>query len=58
MANKKPIVVTKPTGNKKPNKPATVSKSASVKFTGPKSTAPKGAIPSKKMGGGTKGKKC
>jgi len=51
MTNKKPVVVTKPTGNKKPNKPATVSKKASVKFTGPKSKSPKGAIPSKKMGG-------
>ena len=58
MHNKKAVVATKATGNKKPNKPATVSKKASVKFTGPKSTAPKGAIPSKKMGGSTKGKKC
>jgi hypothetical protein len=55
MANKKPVVVMKPTGNKKPNKPAKVSKKASVKFTGPQSKAPKGAIPSKKMGG-AKGK--
>jgi len=47
----------KPTGNKKPNKPAVVSKKASVKFTGPQSKAPKGAIPSKKMGG-SKGKAC
>ena len=57
MANKKPVVVTKPTGNKKPNKPATVAKKASVKYTGPQSKAPKGAIPSKKMGG-TKSKNC
>jgi hypothetical protein len=57
MANKKPVVVMKPTGNKKPNKPATVSKKASVKFTGPKSKSPKGAIPSKKMGG-SKSKMC
>jgi len=49
--NIKAKMVTKPTGNKKLNKAAVVSKSASVKFTGPKSTAPKGAIPSKKMGG-------
>lgn len=39
MANKKPVVVTKPTGNKKPNKPATVLKKAQTggakKSTGP-----------------------
>ena len=51
MKDIKAKVVTKPTGNKKPNKPATVSKKASVKFTGPQSTPPKGAVPSKKMGG-------
>jgi len=38
-------------GIKDPNKPANVSKKASVKFTGPQSKAPKGAIPSKKKGG-------
>jgi hypothetical protein len=56
--NIKAKMVTKPTGNKKLNKAAVVSKSASVKFTGPKSTAPKGAIPSKKMGGSSKSKMC
>jgi hypothetical protein len=53
----KATVVTKPTGNKKPNKPATVAKKASVKFTGPKSTAPKGAVPMKMKMGGMKSKK-
>lgn len=47
-------VVTKPTGNKKPNKPATVSKKASVKYSGPASTPPKGAVPSMKKGGSKK----
>jgi hypothetical protein len=51
-------VVTKPTGKQGgTNAPAKVSKKASVKFTGPQSKAPKGAIPSKKMGGPA-GKKC
>jgi hypothetical protein len=45
--NKAPKVVTKPTGNKKPNKPVTVFKKPSVKYSGPASTPPKGAVPSK-----------
>ncbi|TXG79486.1 MAG: hypothetical protein E6R13_09820 [Spirochaetes bacterium] len=36
--------------------PATADKAA-TKYTGGKSTAPKGGVPSKKMGGSTKGKK-
>jgi hypothetical protein len=42
----------------KTNTPASVAKKAAVKFSGG-STPPKGAIPSKKMGGSTKKKgKC
>lgn len=36
--------------------PATADKTA-TKYTGGKSTPPKGAVPSKKMGGSTKAKK-
>lgn len=36
--------------------PATADKTA-TKYTGGKSTPPKGAVPSKKMGGSTKSKK-
>ena len=57
MANKKPVVVTKPTGNKKPNKPAVVAKKASVKYTGPKSSSPKGGVPMKMKMGSMKSKK-
>lgn len=59
MANKKVVVATKATGKQGgTNAPAKVSKKASVKFTGPQSTPPKGAIPSKKMGGSMKSKKA
>ena len=57
MKDIKAKVVTKPTGNKKPNKPAVVLKSASVKYTGPKSSSPKGAVPMKMKMGGMKSKK-
>jgi hypothetical protein len=50
MKDIKAKVVTKPTGNKIPNKPATVAKKASVKYEGPKSTPPTKATPMK-MGG-------
>lgn len=51
-SNPKVVVVTKPTGNKIPNKPASVVKKAAVKYAGPKSTVPTAAVPSKmKMGG-------
>jgi hypothetical protein len=49
-SNPKAVVETNPTGNKKPNKPATVAAKASVKYTGPKSTPPTKATPMK-MGG-------
>jgi len=52
MKDIKAKVVTKPTGKQGgTNAPATIAKKASVKFTGPKSTSPKGAVPEKKMGG-------
>lgn len=54
--NPKAAAATVATGNKKPNKPATVAKKASVKFKGPKSISPKGAVPMKKMGGSKKSK--
>mgnify|MGYP003404981365 FL=1 len=38
----------------KTNAPAKVSKKASVKFTGPQSKAPKGAVPAMKKGGSKK----
>ena len=57
MKDIKAKVVTKPTGNKKPNKPATVAKKASVKFEGPKSTPPTKATPMKMKMGGMKSKK-
>jgi hypothetical protein len=41
----------------KTNKPAVLSKKAAVKFKGG-STPPKGAIPTKKMGGSMKKGKC
>jgi hypothetical protein len=41
----------------KTNKPAILSKKAAVKFKGG-STPPKGAIPTKKMGGSMKKGKC
>ena len=55
-ANPKATAATVATGNKKPNKPAKVAPKASVKFEGPKSTSPKGAVPMKKMGGSKKSK--
>ena len=55
--NPKAAAATVATGNKKPHKPATVAKKASVKFEGPKSTSPKGAVPMKMKMGGMKSKK-
>jgi hypothetical protein len=55
-ANPKATAAIVATGNKKPNKPAKVAPKASVKFEGPKSTSPKGAVPMKKMGGSKKSK--
>jgi hypothetical protein len=55
-SNPKTTVVTVPTGNKKPNKPATVSKKATGK-SGGTSTPPKGAVPMKMKMGGMKSKK-
>lgn len=57
-ANPKAAAATVATGNKKPNKPAKVAPKASVKFEGPKSTAPKGAVPMKMKMGGSKKSKC
>lgn len=57
-SNPKATVATKATGNKKLNASAKVAKKASVKFTGPKSTAPKGAVPTMKMGGSKSKKSC
>jgi len=57
-ANAKVAVATKATGNKKLNASAKVAKKAAVKFTGPKSTAPKGAVPTMKMGGSKSKKSC
>lgn len=52
-------VVTKPTGKQGgTNAPAKVSKKASVKYTGPKSNPPKGAVPAMKMGGSKSKKSC
>ena len=58
MKDIKAKVVTKPTGNKKPNTPAKVAAKASVKYEGPKSTSPKGAVPMKMKMGGSKKSKC
>jgi len=58
MKDIKATVVTKPTGNKKLNTPAKVAAKASVKYEGPKSTSPKGAVPSKMKMGGSKKSKC
>jgi hypothetical protein len=58
MKDIKAKVVTKPTGNKKLNTPAKVAAKASVKYEGPKSTSPKGAVPSKMKMGGSKKSKC
>ena len=57
MKDIKAKVVTKPTGNKKLNTPAKVAAKASVKYEGPKSTSPKGAVPMKMKMGGMKSKK-